>query len=159
MAILNSFSIRADLQGLVNYTKCSESHFCSFQMGLCAREGQKYFWTGGSVSSAGVNWPNGVSQSVAQLSSFFSHTGGWVLAEVAKSGALLVELLLWKHLDIKVFLGWQCRPGENRTKSDTKKYCSQYFLSKKVFSAYLQTFFGSHPAALGTLVTINLKNI
>ena len=45
-------------------------------MGLCAREGQKYFWTGGRVSSAGVNWPNGVSQNVGQLSNLFSHTGG-----------------------------------------------------------------------------------
>ncbi len=45
-------------------------------MSLSARESQEFFWTGGRVSAAGVNWPNGVSQSVAQLSNLFSHTGG-----------------------------------------------------------------------------------
>jgi len=45
-------------------------------MNLCAREGQKWFWTGGRVSGQTISWPNGISQNVNQLRSLFSNTGG-----------------------------------------------------------------------------------
>ena len=45
-------------------------------MNLCAREGQKWFWTGGRVSGQSISWPNGVSQNANQLRNLFSHTGG-----------------------------------------------------------------------------------
>ena len=44
-------------------------------MGVVAREGQKYFWTGGSVSGGSVSWPSGGRQSVGQVGPW-SHTGG-----------------------------------------------------------------------------------
>ena len=45
-------------------------------MDLAAREGQKWFWTGGRVSGQTISWPNGQSQNVGQLRNLFSHTGG-----------------------------------------------------------------------------------
>ena len=41
-------------------------------LGLVGREGQKYFWTGGSVSGRSIRWPSGRSYSSVD----WSNTGG-----------------------------------------------------------------------------------
>ena len=43
---------------------------------LVAREGQKYFWTGGRMSGGRLSWPSG--RFYDQVN--WSHTGGWVHA-------------------------------------------------------------------------------
>ena len=47
-------------------------------MGVVAREGQKYFWTGGNLRNGHtqVVWPSGASQPVRSLGTYWSHTGG-----------------------------------------------------------------------------------
>ena len=42
--------------------------------GLVAREGQKYFWTGGRMNGGRISWPSGRSYNSVN----WSHTGGWV---------------------------------------------------------------------------------
>ena len=44
--------------------------------GLVAREGQKYFWTGGKMNGNRISWPSGRSYNSVN----WSHTGGEVQA-------------------------------------------------------------------------------
>ena len=41
-------------------------------LGLVAREGQKYFWTGGNVRGGRISWPSGRSHNNVN----WSNTGG-----------------------------------------------------------------------------------
>ena len=45
-------------------------------MSLVAREGKRWFWTGGRISGQTVTWSNGVTQNAGELRNIFSHTGG-----------------------------------------------------------------------------------
>ena len=49
--------------------------------GLVAREGQRFFWTGGSVSGRNIRWPSGRRHNNVE----WSHTGGYVVAEAVMS--------------------------------------------------------------------------